>query len=123
MPRRRADGRGPDGAGGGLATGRLQASRGAQTGWAGTRPPRGSPDALQRAARRAGPTDRLDRPDGRLLAKPLRPSRRSPQKDGPMSKPPTKTRSVAAKGTSKRTSKTSAKSSTEAKGGDSPSRL
>ena len=44
-----------------------------------------------------GPADRLDKPDGRLLAKPVRPPRRSAQKDGPMSKPATETLSVVAK--------------------------
>jgi hypothetical protein len=46
------------------------------------------------AARRLGPADRLDKPNDRLLAKPVRPPRRSIQKDGPMSKPATETLSV-----------------------------
>ena len=41
-----------------------------------------------------GPADRLDQPDGRLLAKPVRPARRSAQKDGPMTNTATETRSV-----------------------------
>src|SRR6266446_6701476 len=94
VPRRGADGRRPDGSGRGLATGRLKASRGPEAGRVGARPPRRSPDALQRAARRLGPADRLDKPNGRLLAKPVRPPRRSAQKDGPMSNTATETRSV-----------------------------
>src|SRR6266436_5628173 len=105
VPRRRADGRGSDGSGRGLATGRLKASWGPEAGRVGARPPRRSPDALQRAARRLGPADRLDKPNGRLLAKPVRPPRRSAQKDGPMSNNATETLSVVAK----RTSETSAK--------------
>ncbi len=85
VPRRRPDGRGPDGAGRRLAAGRLEASRGPEAGRAGARPPRRPPDALQRAARRPGPADRLDKPDGRLLAKPVRRPRRPTQTDGPMS--------------------------------------
>src|ERR1700736_1988434 len=46
VPRRRPDGRGPDGSGRGLATRRLKASRGLEAGRAGARPPRRSPDAL-----------------------------------------------------------------------------
>src|ERR1700731_4210510 len=86
-PRRRTDGRGPDGSGRGLATGRLKASRGPKAGRAGARPPRRSPDALLRAARRLGPADRLDKPHGWVLAEPVRTPRRSTQKDGPMTKP------------------------------------
>src|SRR3954453_19252149 len=71
VPRRRADGRGADGAGRGLATGRLKASGGPEAGRAGARPPRRSPDALQRTTWRLGPADRLDEPDGRVLAKPV----------------------------------------------------
>src|ERR1700730_6047170 len=84
VPRRRADGWGSDGSGPSAATGRLKASRGPEAGGVGARPPRRSPDALQRAARRLGPVDRLDKPNGRLLAKPIRQPRRSAQKDGPM---------------------------------------
>ena len=43
---------------------------------------------------RPGAADRLDKPDGRLLAKPVRPPRRSAQKDGPMNQPAAETRSV-----------------------------
>src|SRR3954452_4337104 len=86
MPRRRADGRGPHGSGRGVATGRFKASRGAQAGRPCARPSRRSPDALQRATRRPGPADRLDEPDGRLLATPVRRSRGSAQTDGPMKK-------------------------------------
>src|SRR5262249_51850761 len=53
-------------------------------------------------ARRPRPADRLDEQDDRVLANPVRPPRRSPQKDGPMSKPATETLSVA-----RRTSKPS----------------
>src|SRR5207249_976231 len=77
VPRRREDGRGPDGSGRDLATGRLKASWDPEAGRAGARPPRRPPDALQRAARRLGPADRLDKPNGRVLAKPVRPPRRS----------------------------------------------
>src|SRR4029077_17939508 len=94
VPRRRADGRGSDGSRRGLATGRLKASRGPEAGRAGARPPRRSPDALQRTARRLGPADRLDKPNGGVLAKPVRPPRRSAQKDGPMTNTATETRSV-----------------------------
>ena len=41
-----------------------------------------------------GAADRLDKPDGRLLAKPVRPPRRSAQKDGPMTNAATETLSV-----------------------------
>src|SRR3546814_11305104 len=44
VPRRRADGRGPDGSGRGLATGGLKASLGPEAGRAGARPPRRSPN-------------------------------------------------------------------------------
>src|ERR1700730_4856506 len=94
VPRRRANGRGSDGSGRGLATGRLKTSRGPEACRAGARPPQRSPDALSRAARRACPPDRLDKPDGRVLAKPVRPTRRSTQKDGPMSNTATETLSV-----------------------------
>src|SRR5581483_4349292 len=47
-----------------------------------------------RAARRLGPADRLDKPNDRLLAKPVRPPRGSAQEDGPMNKPETETLSV-----------------------------
>src|SRR5213082_2628153 len=60
----------------GISQGGLEASRGPETGRTGARPASRPPDALQRAARRAGPAARLDRPDGRLLAKPVRRSRR-----------------------------------------------
>src|SRR5262249_41375534 len=60
----------------------------------GARPPRRPRDALQRAAQRPGPPDRLDKPDGRLLARPVRPTRRFAQKDGPMNKPAAETLSV-----------------------------
>src|SRR4029077_13754080 len=46
------------------------------------------------AARRLGTADRLDKPNGRLLAKPVRPTRRSAQKDGPMTNTATETLSV-----------------------------
>ena len=41
-----------------------------------------------------GAADRLDEPNGRLLAKPVRPPRRSTQKDGPMTNAATDTLSV-----------------------------
>ena len=41
-----------------------------------------------------GAADRLDQPDDRLLAKPVRPTRRPAQKDGPMTNTATETRSV-----------------------------
>src|SRR5579859_4281285 len=94
VPRWRPDGRRPDGSGRGLAAGGLEAPRHPQTGRTGARPPRRPADALQRAARRSGPADRLDQPDGRLLAKPVRPPRRSAQKDGPMSEHATATLAV-----------------------------
>src|SRR3990167_10803508 len=94
VPRWRADGGSPDGAGQGLATGRLEASRDPEAGRAGARPSRRPSDTLQRAARRPGPAGRLDEPDGRLLAKPVRRPRRSPQEDGPMNKAATETLSV-----------------------------
>src|SRR6266481_8804317 len=94
VPRRRADGRGSDGSGRGLATGRLKASWGPEAGRVGARPPRRSPDALQRAARRLGPADRLDKPNGRVLAEPVRPPRRLAEKDGPMNETSTETLSV-----------------------------
>src|SRR5262249_27127179 len=90
----RADGQGTDGSGRGLATGGLKASWGPQAGRAGARPPRRPPDALQRAARRLGPAARLDQPNGRVLAKPIRPPRRSAPKDGPVNETSTETRSV-----------------------------
>ncbi len=46
VPRRKEDGRGPDGSGRGLATGRLKASWDPEAGRVGARPPRRSPDAL-----------------------------------------------------------------------------
>src|SRR5215831_4281117 len=95
VPRRRADGRGADGAGRGVAAGGLEASRGAQAGRAGARPPRGSPDALPGAPPRAGAAARLDQPDGRLLGEPVRPPRGSAQEDGPMKKATTKPKSGA----------------------------
>src|SRR5882672_1702495 len=94
VPRRRADGRGPDGSGRGLATGRLKASRRPEAGRAGARPLRRSPDALLRAAQRLGCADRLDKPNGRLLAKPVRPTRKSTQEDGPVTSTATETLSV-----------------------------
>src|ERR1700687_216784 len=109
VPRRRADGRGTDGSGRGLATGRLKASRRSEAGRAGARPSRRAPDALWRPARRLGPADRLDKPNGRVLAKPIRPPRRSAQKDGPMSKPATEALSVVAKRTSKKSAKVAKK--------------
>src|SRR5215813_9987596 len=87
VSRRREDGRGSNGSGQGFTTGRLKASPGPEAGRAGARPPRRSPDALYRAARCLGPADRLDQPDGRLLAKPVRPPRRSAQTNGPMTAP------------------------------------
>src|SRR3546814_9236437 len=51
---------------------------------AGARPPPGPPDPLQPAARRPCPAERLDRPDGRLLAGPVRRPRNPAQPDGPM---------------------------------------
>jgi len=39
----------------------------------------------------ACPADRLDKPDGRVLAKPIRPPRRPAEKDGPMSNTATET--------------------------------
>src|SRR5690242_20589751 len=94
LSRRRADGRGADRAGGHLAAGRLQASRPAQAGRPGARPPARAPDPLQRATQRAGAADRLDEPDDRLLAKQVRRPRRSPQKDGPMTTATAETLSV-----------------------------
>src|SRR5712671_5146570 len=94
VPRRRADGRGSDGSGRRVATGRLKASWGPEAGRAGARPPRRSPDALQRAARRLGPAGRLDKPHGRVLAEPVRPPRRLAEKDGPMNETSIETRSV-----------------------------
>src|SRR5260370_5932459 len=94
MPGSREDGGGSDGAGWDLSAGGLKTSWASQAGRVGARPPRRSPDALQRAARRLGPADRLDKPNGRVLAKPVRSPRRSTQKDGPMSKPATETLSV-----------------------------
>src|SRR5262249_4519072 len=41
-----------------------------------------------------GQADRLDKPNGRLLAESVRPPRRSTQEDGPMSNTATETRSV-----------------------------
>src|SRR5262249_33278113 len=84
VPRRRAERRGSDGARRGLAAGRLEASRPLEAGRAGARPARRPADPLQRAARRLGPADRLDEPNGRVLAKPVRSPRRLAQKDGPM---------------------------------------
>src|SRR4029077_9674595 len=46
------------------------------------------------AARRLGTADRLDKPNGRLLAEPVRPPRRSAQKDGPTTNTATETLSV-----------------------------
>ena len=57
-----------------LAAGGLEASGRAEAGRAGARPPRRPADALQRAARRLGAADRLDQPDDRLLAEPVRPT-------------------------------------------------
>src|SRR5262249_32799839 len=94
VPRGRADSRSLDSAGRDLAARRIETSRGFEAGRAGARPPRRPPDALQRAARRSGPADRLDEPDGGLLAKPLRPPRRTAEKDGSMSEPTSETRSV-----------------------------
>src|ERR1700728_179309 len=77
MSRRGTDGRGSDGSGQGLTAGRFKASWPPERGRAGARSPQGPPDALQRAAQRARPADRLDKPDDRLLAKPIRSPRRS----------------------------------------------
>src|SRR3546814_13238646 len=73
-----------DGPGRGLATGRVEASRRSEAGRAGAGPPRRAPDALWRAARRPGPADRLDKPDDRVLAEPVRRPRRPAEKDGSM---------------------------------------
>src|SRR5262245_38743610 len=62
----------------------------------------------------------MDKPHGRVLAKPFRPPRRFTQKDGPMSKRATETLSGAAKRTSKKSAKSGSK---EGKGGDAPSQL
>src|SRR5882724_2439662 len=94
VPRRRADGRGPDGPGRGLAAGRVKASRRSEAGRAGARPSPRSPDTLQRTARRPGPADRLDKPDGRLLGEPVRRPRRLTEEDGPMNETSTETRAV-----------------------------
>src|SRR5246127_3288025 len=94
MPRGREDRRSPDSSGGDLATGRLEASWGPEAGRAGARPSGRTPDALQRAAQRIGPTDRLDEPNGRVLAEAVRRPRRPTEKDGPMTNAATETRSV-----------------------------
>src|SRR6476469_6331208 len=94
VPRRRKDGRGADTYGRGLATGRLEASRGPEAGRLGARSPRRASDALHGAAWRLGPPDRLDQPDGWLLGEPVRRPRRPSQEDGPMSNASTATRSV-----------------------------
>jgi len=86
VPRRRADGRGPDGPGRSLATGRLKASIGAEAGraWCATRH-EGRPERIiARSSAAPGAVDRLDQPNDRLLAKPVRPTRRSAEKDGSM---------------------------------------
>src|SRR3546814_5857730 len=83
-----------DGPGRGLATGRVEASRRSEAGRAGAGPPRRAPDALWRAARRPGPADRLDNPDDRVLAEPVRRPRRPAEKDGSMNVTSTETRSV-----------------------------
>src|SRR5262249_8239360 len=51
----------------------------------------------------------LDERDGRLLARPVRRTRRSAQEDGPMSKPATGARSAIAKRTSTTSAKVAAK--------------
>src|SRR3569833_3000134 len=94
VPRRRADGRRTDQARRGLAAGGLEASRRVERGRAGQGSPRRSRDALQRTAQRVGAADRLDQPDGGLLAKPVRPTGRPVEKDGPMNVAATETRSV-----------------------------
>src|ERR1022692_4908265 len=87
-------------------------------------PPRGATQKVPGGATTTSTTraDRRDKPDGRLLAKPVRRPRRSPQKDGPMSKPATETLSVGAKRATT-TMKKRASGSKEENGADSPSRL
>src|SRR5580693_3109643 len=89
LPRGRADGRGADGSGRDLATGRLEASSVAETGGPGARPPSRPPDALSRRGARLKLAHRLDERDEGLLAKPVRRPRRFAQKDGPMTERPT----------------------------------
>src|SRR5689334_11693773 len=72
VPRRRTDGRRVDGAGRGLAARGVEAPRRAEAGRPGARSPGGPPDALQRAVVGAGAADRLDQPDGRILAEAVR---------------------------------------------------
>src|SRR5258708_4221104 len=96
VPRRRADRGRPDGSSRCFAAGCFKASGNPEAGRAGARPSRRSPDALQRAAWRPGPADQLDKPDGRVLAKPVRPPRRPAQKDGPVNEPASDPLSVEA---------------------------
>ena len=92
---RKSSSRCPAGAGRHLTTGRLEAPRDPEACRPCARPSRRPPNSLQRAARRPGSTDRLDEPNGQLLAKPVRPPRRnSTQKDGPIGKSATQTLSV-----------------------------
>src|SRR5213076_2773644 len=49
---------------------------------------------LQRRAQCPQPTDRLDKPDGRVLAEPVRPTRRPAEEDGPMTHAATEALSV-----------------------------
>src|SRR6185369_8682661 len=79
------DGRGSDGSVRRLAAGGFQAFGDFEAGQAGARPAGRPPDALQRPAWRIGAVDRLDQPDDRLLAEPLRPARRFVEEDGSMS--------------------------------------
>src|SRR5690606_11811013 len=95
VPRGGTDGRGADGNGGGVAAGGIKASRRAEAGRAGARPPCRPPDALQRAAGLARSADRLDEGDGRVLGEKIRRPRRPAAKDGPMNDRATETRSVA----------------------------
>src|SRR6185437_15254693 len=94
VPRRREDGRSADSAGRNLPTGRIKAPGRSETGWPGALPARGPSDALQRAAQRLGPADRLDPPDGRVLGEKVRRPRKPAEEDGPMNEPPAATRSV-----------------------------
>src|ERR1700742_3822744 len=84
MPRRRADSRRIDRARQGFTAGSFKTTCCPEASEACARPASGPRNPLQRTAWRAGAADRLDEPDDRLLAEQIRSTRRSSEKDGPM---------------------------------------
>ena len=78
----------------GLAARCVEASWRSETSRYGARPTGRTPNPLQRLHSRFGPADRLDEPNDRILAKPLRCSWRFAWKDGPVNEQIAETRCV-----------------------------